>query len=73
MVVKDRATRRQTKQEIDNEVDIILDDIRDAILPVYNPDCTFTTRRHDKLLQERLIGKQLNRIFEVQKLDRQAM
>ncbi|XP_063683135.1 uncharacterized protein LOC134817764 isoform X4 [Bolinopsis microptera] len=39
----------------DNEVDLILDDIRDTLAPGSNPDCTFITRRHDKRLQERLI------------------
>ncbi|KAL5268099.1 hypothetical protein ACHWQZ_G002078 [Mnemiopsis leidyi] len=39
----------------DNEVELILDDIRDTLAPHSNPDCTFITRRHDKRLQERLI------------------
>ena len=39
-----------------DEVDLILNDIRDTLLPNKNPDCTFITRRQDKRLQERLLG-----------------
>lgn len=47
----------KVSQQVDDaaEVGQLLNDIRDTLLPTINPDCTFTSRRQDKRLQERLI------------------